>query len=469
MSVTRSYICMMRVFIMTLLMALAFIQQEANAKTYYVASYGSDGNNGLSWRAPKRNIEPLVRNKNGCSTCLAGQTCACPGDNIYVKPGIYQDANDDNDSAVVTVRQTGAANNYITIRACSASSSDTGSACIPMQANPANTNQSNAVIDGQNITDVGFDIADYVSYVKILGFDIKNEKKLGVSMQDWDNKSTTTQKYLVISENYIHDIGTQYDPIMDSGSIGRAGLFINGNASNINFTRNYVGKIGNADARSNRYYCMVDGSNCYDHGVYLSTSNNIFIENNIFSWPGNNNVGWPIHIYGNGLKNYLYVRHNTFDGGTSSVTDGGAIILGVNAGGNDKITNLFVRYNIFHNPPQDYAVNNEICNTTKRNNINFNDNLTGTSGPDLTTIGSGLCANYNTLNTIDPIVYQNNTPFGSLPNSYNLDIIAHYAIDKISPIISPTPVTVDYGGDTRPCSPVTPKLNDIGADEYCVP
>lgn len=443
---------------------LAF-QSDVSAKTLYIP------NQACNTVPTAGDLETVLSlNPSGCPST----TKACPGDTVYVCPGTYTDTN--NNGAVVRIRAAGSSNAYITVR-------------------PSIGAASKPIIDGKNKAENGFEFVDSNNggkYIKIIGFEIKNTTKIGVSIQDYDGNDYTIPNNLLIEGNYIHDIGVT--DITSTGynvEWGRVGIYAGDGANNIKINGNYLERIG--DNRGNRSTCASSGSYCLDHGIYLRGTDKVDITNNILDWSTksgtNTNPGFPVHLYGDQPISNTKIWHNTIRGTGSSKTDGGAIMIGEYAWGDDKMSNLSIKYNIFHTPYESdttkrsylytYGINNETCDSYHRTGITIDYNITNAQyiGVDTTSSNSIVLCNYYTVGNNNKTVL--NTPtltttamqalfMNPAGKDYRLKSTAsNFAINKI-PLTVGDDTARDYrsdNGDPRPC--VANTYKDIGADEYC--
>ncbi len=312
----------------TLILSLVFciilscMPVTAQSNTYYVASNGNDSNSGTLDR-PWKTIQ------KACNTAAAGDT-------VYVRGGTY--------SEQVKVNVSGSSSGYITI-----------------SSYPEET----AVLDGTGLSLSGdTPAAFYVnnkSYLKIVGFEIRNYKVKSNSSVPAGIYVTGSSNHIEIRNNRIHAIennassdgnahgiavygtnGTSSinNIILDANEISECKLgwsesmVLNGNVENFQVTNNYVhnndnigidfiGWEGTASANdqvrngvcSGNTVAYIDSSEnpAYDgersaDGIYCDGSTNILIEKNRVY---NCNLGIEIASeHANKTVSYITVRNN---------------------------------------------------------------------------------------------------------------------------------------------------------------
>jgi hypothetical protein len=247
----------------TLLIILLFFSLSLRATTYYVATNGSDSNNGSSgseWLTLQHAADNISA-----------------GDIVIVRDGTYVSTAD----MMVVLYSGGNGESPVIFRS---------------------EHKYGAVLNGDNVSDFCFSLWYGVSYLKFLDFEIRNFLWAGFDI----NHSGYTNSYIEISGCKIHDIGR----VADNGDYGRDGIYITHGCSYINIARNLFYNIGrtSSDNYMNKDHAIYTGEitgGVYAHhisivynviyncsGVGITTgSNDDLIANNIVAWSNYNAFG----------------------------------------------------------------------------------------------------------------------------------------------------------------------------------
>ncbi|TAL57674.1 MAG: DUF1565 domain-containing protein, partial [Bacteroidetes bacterium] len=249
--------------IITISAILLNLFSESFAGTYYVATTGNDANPGTQGQ-PFATIQKAANVVN-------------PGDTVIVKDGTYVDTYIDAWDAIVRVTRAGTAGNYITFRS---------------------ENPLGAKMDGQSNTIMA---AWYLEagYIRIEGFEMYGTKGGGI---------TGYSSHVQVVGNHFHDIGRYCTNTV----LGRTGIYVE-TQSDWTIEKNIFHDIGRFDATEQG--CTQTAHLFNDHGLYISSVDNITIANNIFY---NIYRGWPIQFYdgsaGATVSANVNILNNTMSG-----------------------------------------------------------------------------------------------------------------------------------------------------------
>lgn len=412
----------------------------ANATTYYVATNGSDTNNGTTLTTPYATINKAASVVN-------------PGDTVYVRGGVYYQT--------VSISRDGSSTARILF------TSYTGET---------------AVIDGSNSATgavlVSFYDANYVDFTK---FEVANSKDVGISL--WNSKNCTLKNNVVrgalksgiyvgadlVGNNYDNEVSDNrvYNNVMVNAGHTTGGTALAVSKSHrIKVLRNTVYEnhgngIGYSSGGTDGVIADNKVYDNYNNNIHISNTDNTRVERNFAYGNGNTTYydnGLPPHGIGMGgtlnnvkvLNNivvrarwgiYFYdsagrlsgstIAHNTVNNTTNSM-----LSLGTSTAGH---LNNVVASNIFHQPGTGSMA------TVNGTGFTFSRNNWYPATPPTAAVGTGdvnvspLLTNPNGLTALD------------------------YKLLSTSPCIdtgSSTAVTDDHWGTTRSGS------FDIGAHEY---
>lgn len=373
----------------------------APATTYYVAMTGNDSNPGTldqPWRHPQRCVDPG-------SPLVAGDTC-------LVGNGTYTDT--DGNGIVIYVRRTapsGTAAAPITLK----SETPLG-AVISM---PTYTGPSGGIYISQS------------NYI-IEGFDVSGGMGVGPRGSAQGIAISAGVSNTVIRRNAIHGQGWG---LCSNGDFGQAGILFGEGANDILIEENKIYQIGRL--RNGENGCSTDKFH-HDHGIYSAGSSNVTIRRNVIY---NTTRGYPIHLYesGGGTHNNIYIFHNTLSGGSPTGAPPGQIMLC------NTLRNVQIKNNIFHNPPQGYAI--EYCYI-----------------PPIT---SDLVISYNlTDGTRSDFRNPNNKPFGGMTYSTNKTNVNPMFVNAESHNYALTATSPAINAGTKVGLPYLGSAPDIGAYEF---
>lgn len=256
-------------------------------KMRYVSPHGSDKNPGTA-KAPFQTIGKAASVVN-------------PGDTVIVESGIYHEA--------LNLTRSGTAQAYVTFKS---------------------RTKWGAVLDG-NRNALAEAVQFTASYIRFQGFEIRGYGADG-SADAFSNYPGG--QFLVIAQNYIHDIGR----LCTSTTNGLVGVFLE--APNVLIEQNLFADIGRYAPGENGCSPRGDQYQNHDHGIYLDTnSNHVTIKNNVFY---RIERGWGVQVYPSGLDS-LAILNNTFLWPNPYRT-GQIIIAG------QPMTNLRIENNISYRP-----------------------------------------------------------------------------------------------------------------------
>ena len=355
--------------------------------TYYVdANFGSDAAAGDSAH-PFQTIQHAANLVN-------------PGDVVVVRNGVYT-----RSGSVVDIERGGTAGHDVVFRAAV---------------------QWGAVIDGGQTSHTqpnGAENGVYLgaSFVRVEGFEIRNVWHDGIS------PASGVSDFQIVG-NHIHDVGRY----CETSGVGLSGMtFIN---NNLVIEQNLLHDIGRDTTGENG----CNPGNTYwqnhDHGIYLSSGNNVIIRNNVFY---NIERGWAIQIYPDSLSQ-IYVVNNTF--AFPNPNEHGHIIVEA------TLTNAVIANNIFYQP----LTAGVLFNSATTSNVTVEYNLTA-GGTATEGNGSGVTVSNNLDNT-DP----------KFVNASAFDFQLAAGSPAIDAGITLPYVTNDFFGTSRPQG----AAYDIGAFEF---
>lgn len=246
------------------------------------------------------------------------------GDTVIVKDGLYTcaagPAFDPNTGAnvryMVKLNRKGTSSAWITFRA---------------------ENKWGAKWDGQNNRCFGAfrfgDSGDNGSFVRVEGFEIYGFHS-GLNLYSRSGGTAMYAHDIVIKDNHIHHLGR----VCTTTSYG-SGVAIGGsNFYNVTIENNLIHDNGRKRPEEGCAAGTTAHYNNHDHGIYISSYDNVVIKNNIFY---NHRAGWAIHLYSSGGKN-LKVLNNTF--AFKNPGNEGHIIVA------QPETNLLLANNLFYEP-----------------------------------------------------------------------------------------------------------------------
>ena len=305
--------------ICTVVLFSSLIVNESSAVTYYVATNGSDNNDGVI-SSPFKRIQKAAEVVN-------------PGDTVIVKDGVYTDT--DNNGRIVLLEKGGTSDNWITFRS---------------------ENKWGAVLDGENNSiSYCWMVGDNINYIRIEDFEVKGCGSAGF----WSSSNT---QYIYYYCNHVHDIGR----LCTDDVYGRMAFYQRSSAHHITYDSNVIHHIGRYATGENNCQNETHNYQNHDHGMYLNGSNATIINNIFFE----NKSGWDITVTGcyrtNGITDWNIIN-NTFVG--ENPYRAGHIALEC------KNTNINIQNNIFHNP-KDYAISvYGAYDGSNKSNITIKNNL----------------------------------------------------------------------------------------------
>lgn len=311
------------------------LSAEAQATTYFVATTGSDSNNGLTsataWRNPQK--------------CVAAGSPLVAGDTCLVSAGSYTDPDGDG----ITIYATG-------------STSPAGTSAQPITLKSETPLGAIIQIPVTTLTGKrGINIQR--PYYIIDGFQVTGgggaESAIDMSMTGILLGSGATGA--VIRRNAVHDIGRN---LCSNSASSFAGMSIQG-PNNVVLEYNKFYTIGRK--RNGEGGC-VTARYQHDHGLYILQSSNLTIRRNEFY---DVNRGYPIQFYKSGGTTQIgvFLYGNVFSGAAPNGQPAGQILLC------STLNNVQIKNNIFNNPPLGYAIQYCAAGTTNTNVV-FDHNLT---------------------------------------------------------------------------------------------
>lgn len=323
-----------------------------------------------------------------------------PGAVVVVRNGVYT-----RGGSVIDIERGGTAGKYVVFRAA-----------VP----------GGAILDGGQTSHIqpnGAENGVYLgaSFVRVEGFEIRNVWHDGIS------PASGVSDFQIVG-NHIHDVG-RYCETTDIGLSGMT--FIN---DNIVIEQNLIHDIGRDSTGENGCNPGNTFWQNHDHGVYLSTGNNIIVRNNVFY---NITRGWAIQCYPDVLSQ-IYIVNNTF--AFPNPHEAGQIIVDA------TMTNAVIANNIFYQP-QTAGVWFDAA-TTSNVAVQYNLTMGGTAS---TGSGAGVTLS-NNLDSTDP----------TLVNPVAFDFQLQAGSPAIDAGVTLSYVTNDFLGVTRPQG----AAYDIGAFEF---
>ncbi len=162
----------MKILIFSAVFSLCFIS-VLSASDYYISPSGNNSTGNGSISSPWRTIEYAIEFLN-------------PGDNLYLREGVYNEQ-------LISLR-SGAVNNYITISAY---------------------NDENAYIDGTGVSSGNNGAIITHSFIRFVGFTIRNWADAGMEISNCEFIELIKLKVTAVSGG-IHMTGTVHDFILDS-------------------------------------------------------------------------------------------------------------------------------------------------------------------------------------------------------------------------------------------------------------
>jgi hypothetical protein len=262
------------------------------AKTYYVATTGSDNNAGTT-------VAPFATIQKAANVVVAGDT-------VIVKDGTYTTTS----TIGTNITKTGTSSSLITFKA---------------------EHNGMAVLTGNNIGSYCFVLGAGVSYINFIGFEIKNFIWFAINLNNTSNPNT----HITLTDNIIHDIGR----VCDDSNQGHCGVYMH-KATYVTFERNFFHDIGRYEPGESGCTMTTENYKNHDQAIYIDGGDSISIRYNVFY---NCNRGWAIQVYSGSsytLTN-LNVYNNTFAYG-NTYRDGGHITI---AG---TLTTANIKNNIFY-------------------------------------------------------------------------------------------------------------------------
>ena len=257
-----------------------------HAATYYVATTGSDLNNGTAVGTPFRSIQKCINT-------------VAPGDTCTVADGTYDVDDGGSLAATGIVGYIQGAN---------------GTAADPITIK--STNPLGAHIKLPTTTNVGAGFYVARAYYIIEGFDIsggtsntENVSYAGIALSGSATGS-------VVRKNAIHNIART---VCSNGNFGNSAVYLEF-VSDVTVDQNTLYSIGRL--RNGENGCVTDHFQ-HDHGIYIKGSTNTMISRNVIY---DTNRGFPLHIYGATTTN-LSIYNNTLCGKSPTGAPIGQILL----------------------------------------------------------------------------------------------------------------------------------------------
>lgn len=335
----------------------------AQATTYYVATTGSDSNNGTAVGTPYRSIQK-------CASVMVQDDICTVANGTYTST----DGGGLQSTGLVTyIRSTYA----------------TGSVGHPITIQATNRGGAIITVPGANTTNAGFYISK--NYWNIDGFVITGGTGTGSSASHHGIYvgGTTGNR---LSHNTIHDIART---VCSGSFFGFTGIFLAHGSTSTTIDHNLLYTIGRL--RTGENGCALspgDGANAqHDHGIYVQSTTGTTISNNVIY---DTNRGWPIHVYENGgTTTNLAIYNNTIGGKSSTGSPAGQIIFA------ETMSTCNVKNNLFYNA-QTSAIQTTgsptFTNCTTTYNKQSTDDVSGDSLWVNALPGSGVTSNNNTDN-----------------------------------------------------------------------
>lgn len=242
---------------------------------YYVSKNGDDRNPGTA-SSPFLTIQQAANIVN-------------PGDNVIVGDGIFGTTGDQ----VVWLSRSGSAGKHITFRS---------------------EHKWGAVLDGNGVSHYGFILAGGASYIRFVGFEVKNFLNWGFFCNDPSGQSN----YITVQGCKIHDIGR----INDTGNVGRGGIYFRMKNHHWTITQNLFYNCGRIGPDHQR---MI-----YDHAVYIGRADipanvshdNTIVYNIMYGCSGNSlDIGSSYDLIANNVMGWPLLNNA---GGISFIATGGA-------------------------------------------------------------------------------------------------------------------------------------------------
>jgi hypothetical protein len=331
-----------------------------HAATYYVATTGSDSNNGTAVGTPFRSIQKCINT-------------VAPGDTCTVADGTYTDM--DGNGLVGYVSP----------------SARQGTAALPITIKSTNKYGARIIIPSSSVPE-GVHAGFYISqnYYIIDGFDISG----GASPQLVSNNTGIVLSGgtgSIIRNNKLHDIART---VCSNSNLGNSGIYLVGTTnatvdSNLFYT---IGRLRNGEngCATTQYH--------HDHGLYVNGTTDTMISHNVIY---DTNRGWPIHVFG-GTATNLNIYNNTLAGKSPTGLPIGQIMLG------GTINTAQIKNNISHDAligmvnnyslaASAIAVSFNLSSTQEKVNtwggVTFSNNLQHTSPGFVDVAGNGFHLN----------------------------------------------------------------------------
>jgi len=369
------------------LVACGGTTSPTQARTFYVdANVGDDAASG-NGAHPFRTVQHAADLVN-------------PGDVVVMRNGVYTGGG-----SVLDIQRGGTAGNYVVFRAAV---------------------QWGAILDGGQTSHTqpnGSENGVYLgaSFVRVEGLEIRNVWHDGIS------PASGVSDFQIVG-NHIHDVGRY----CESSGIGLSAMtFIN---DNVVIEQNLIHDIGRDSTGENG----CNPGNTYwqnhDHGIYLSSGNNVIVRNNVFY---NIARGWAIQCYPD-LLSQIYIVNNTF--AFPNPNEVGQIIIAA------TLTNGVIANNLFYQPLTAGVWFSGA--TTSNVTVEYNLTMGGTAAEGN---GAGVTLSHNLDNT-DP----------KLVNAPALDFQLSAGSPAIDAGVPLAYVSNDFLGTSRPQG----AGYDIGAFEF---
>lgn len=338
------------------LLCVLLFTAPVQAATYYVATTGSDSNDGSTgnpWRNPQKCAQPPV---------AAGDTC-------LVRDGSYT------------------ATPFVILISTSVSSAS-GTAANPITIKSENYHGAKLVQPTRN----GQAVAVYVGrpYYVIEGFDVDGA---GVTYNTGTSSSHAGigvyASNVTVRRNHVRNIART---LCSNSSFGNAGVFINNGLSNILVEKNLIHTIGRL--RNGESGCVTTISQ-HDHGIYITWGTDITVRYNVVY---DTNRGYAMNIYStsSSVHTRYKIYNNTFAGRSPTGAPSGHIIIG------GIWTNSEIKNNIFYQPDADLIIQRfNLSASSSGNVISYNRtnlNLPGTDFLFGTSTPTGFTSSNNTEN-----------------------------------------------------------------------